>query len=101
MIKKNGNNKEKEEKFNELSIYIFLDSKDETNRTGFFKKENNPNKQSIFILNLVNQKVMKLFEKSLMAGIINLYQNNLSIKELIDKKIIPPKPYYLPSKLIQ
>jgi len=39
---------------------------------------------------------MRKFEKAIINGLVNLFQNNLNMRDVFEKKIIPFKAYTLP-----
>jgi hypothetical protein len=43
----------------------------------------------------VNPASMRKFEKTIIGGLVNIYQNNLSVKDVFEKRIIPSKAFSL------
>lgn len=43
---------------------------------------------------------MKKFEKSIIGGLVNIYQNKLTLKDVLEKRLIPNRPYSLPGKIV-
>ncbi len=44
--------------------------------------------------------MMRKFERTIINGLVNAYQNNLSVKDIFEKRIIPTKAYSLPCIII-